>query len=405
MLKFVEYRSTDTLQKFLDENFITYRDLNDLLKSNEISTQNLDELIFNNYPFLATSKKKLLDDILLKKDLHTQNSIFYISETTQDGTRCFFPKKSDTKPVLFASYEYDDFIQEVESYAMDEQKEILVIKIERNQLLNQHKLIFLVTDILESHPHIEENITDIFFNDMEKEEEKKRLKKEAHDGIVTILKPIIESKPTSLHELIRQLNASGVLVNANESNLYFVLNGQITSFETFVFDEQKGEEPFNYERLNNFFKINSEQLDLDFLKQLQNGFYKQILLLPQTKTEFEIQSQAQENFTDETEKQQVVQSSENENDSNPENPAVSEINVDEGANLNPDDTLNNARNNFVEEEIVEDEEEMLAQQQLIEATRKKTKTPITDFEQTFTQTNPLEEEPAIVEQTGFDYMS
>lgn len=397
MLKFVEYRSTDTLQKFLDENFITYRDLNDLLKSDEISTQNLDELIFNNYPFLATSKKKLLDDILLKKDLHTQNSIFYISETTQDGTRCFFPKKSDTKPVLFSSYEYDDFIQQVESYAMDEQKEILVIKIERNQLLNQHKLVFLVTDILESHPHIEENITDIFFNDMEKEEEKKRLKKEAHDEIVTILKPIIESKPTSLHELIRQLNASGVLVNANESNLYFVLNGQITSFETFVFDEENGEEAFNYERLNNFFKINSEKLDLDFLKQLQNGFYKQILLLPQinTETNIEIQSQGQENLTDETEKQPVVQSSEN--DSNPA-PSVSET-------PNLDNTITNARNNFEEEEIEIDEEELLAQQQLIEATRKKPQTSITDFEQTFSQTNQLEEEPEMAEQTGFDYMS
>ena len=302
-----------------------------------------------------------------------------------------FPKKSDTKPVLFSSHEYDDFIQQVESYAMDEQKEILVIKIERNQLLNQHKLIFLVTDILESHPHIEENINNIFFNDIEKEEEKKRLKKEAHDEIVTILKPIIESKPTSLHELIRQLNASGVLVNANESNLYFVLNGQITSFETFVFDEQNGEEAFNYERLNNFFKINSEQLDLDFLKQLQNGFYKQILLLPQinTETNIEIQSQSQEILTDE-------------NDSNPV-PVVSEIKIDERVNPNLDDTINNARNNFGEEEI--DEEELLAQQQLIEATRKKTQNPITDFEQNISQTNQFEEEPAIAEETGFDYMS
>lgn len=362
MVKYLDFRSTDTLQKFLDENFLSYRDLNDLLKLDEIPTESLDKLIFNNYPFLTASRKKLLEDISLKRELHKENCIFYLSEETAEGVKSFLPQKSEHKPVPFISYDFEVFEQLVQSYAHEEQLEIVVVKIIKNTPLNNHKLNFIITEIFEAHPNTEELISEIFFHDLEKEEEKKKLKKQVQEELVSILQPILSNKPTSFEQFINQLNANGVIVAAHDEILLFSYNQQITSFETFVFDEGIGEEKFDYQKLQSLFVKNAEESNQSFFALLKSGQYKQTLLLQGANT-----AETVEQSLENTDTFEGIQEPEPNIDSNIE-AIIEEATKNHTSNLEP---IHEARNNFNEEEEPDIDEDALATQQMLKATEGK----------------------------------
>ncbi len=305
MINIVEHKSSNTLQNFLDEKFLTYKDLNSILNADEIKENVLDDLVFRNYPYLASQKSKLIDDIKLEKALFISNVIFFISSKTAEGEVLFFPQKSEDINIPFVICPQNAFNQHINEYVEEMRQEITVLKIEKNTPINLNNIEFVVSDICESHPQIKSNLKEIFYTDFEKEEQKMALRKQIHDDILSVLDPIMDEKPTSLKDLVDKLNLNNITVNITDTDLVLSKESCALKFETFVFDKSVGEEIFTLNKLESFFKTNAYVSSNNFLELLKLGNYNQtnlqlgvsqkitqtnILVEEKTKNEFNIQN-------------------------------------------------------------------------------------------------------------------
>ncbi|MDZ7936191.1 MAG: hypothetical protein U5M51_14740 [Emticicia sp.] len=279
MIEIKAHKSSNTLRNFLDEKFLTYKDLNFILNANEINANVLDDLVFRNYPYLASQKSKLIDDIKLEKALFIANAIFFISSKTAEGEVLYFPQKSENSNIPFVICSQDAFNQQVIEYINETGQTITVIKIEKNIPINLNTIEFVVADICESHPQIKNNLKDIFYTDFEKEEKKKALKKQVYADILNLLEPIIDEKPISLKELVDKLNLHGITVTIVNNDLVLWKENHAVKFETFVFDKSVGEEPFTFDKLETFFKANAAAHSSNFIELLKSGNYDQTSLL------------------------------------------------------------------------------------------------------------------------------
>lgn len=301
MINIIEHKSSNTLQNFLDEKFLTYKDLNSILNANEIKANVLDDLVFRNYPYLASQKSKLIDDIKLEKALFISNVIFFISSKTAEGEVLFFPQKSEDINIPFVVCPQNAFNQHINEYLEEMGQEITVIKIEKNTPINLNNIEFVVADICESHPQIKSNLQDIFYTDFEKEEKKKAFRKQIHDDILNVLEPIMDEKPTSLKDLVDKLNLHSITVNITDNDLVLSKENYALKFETFVFDKSVGEELFTLDKLETFFKANAEKSSSNFFELLKSGNYNQTNLIlgvsqKYTQTNVLVDEQAKDEF-------------------------------------------------------------------------------------------------------------
>lgn len=279
MINIIEHKSSNTLQNFLDEKFLTYKDLNSILNANEIKENVLDDLVFRNYPYLASQKSKLIDDIKLEKALFISNVIFFISSKTAEGEVLFFPQKSEDINIPFVMCPQNTFNQHINDYAEEMGQEIMVLKIEKNSPINLNNIEFIVSDFCESHPQIKSNLKEIFYADFEKEEKKKALRKQIHEDILNILDPIMDEKPTSFKDLVDKLNLSNITVNITDTDLVLSKENCALKFETFVFDKSVGDELFTLDKLESFFRANADKSSNNFFELLKSGNYNQTNLL------------------------------------------------------------------------------------------------------------------------------
>lgn len=279
MINIIEHKSSNTLKNFLDEKFLTYKDLNTILNANEIKENVLDDLVFRNYPYLASQKSKLIDDIKLEKALFTSNVIFFISSKTAEGEILFFPQKSEADNTPFVMYPQNTFNQHINDYMDEMGQDITVLKIEKNTPINLNNIEFIVSDFCESHPQIKSNLKEIFYTDFEKEEKKKAFRKQIHENILNLLESIMDEKPTSLKDLVDKLNLHSITVNITDNNLVLSKENCALKFETFVFDKSVGEELFTLDKLESFFKANADESSRNFFELLKSGNYNQTNLL------------------------------------------------------------------------------------------------------------------------------
>jgi hypothetical protein len=275
MINIIEHKSSNTLQNFLDEKFLTFKDLNSILNNDEINENVLDDLVFRNYPYLASKKSKLIDDIKLEKALFISNVIFFISSKTAEGETLFFPQKSEDINIPFVMCPQNAFNQHINDYAEELGQEITVLKIEKNSHINLNNIEFIVSDFCESHPQIKSNLKEIFYTDFEKEEKKKAFRRQIHDDILNVLEPIMDEKPTSLKDLVEKLNLNNITVNITDTDLVLSKENGTLKFETFVFDKSVGEELFTLDKLESFFRANADKSSNNFFELLKSGNYNQ----------------------------------------------------------------------------------------------------------------------------------